>query len=225
MERMRDGSTVEDTRLGRLVQFDERSRGFPVAATVTGKKPRSYTWRCSTFLDQGREGACVGFTMAHELAARPVPVAGVTAAQAQAIYREAQKIDPWPGENYEGTSTLAGIKILQRQGHITEYRWAFSLEELVLAVGYRGPCAIGVNWYQGMFSPDQLGFLRPVGRLAGGHCTLVYSVNVREEFVRIHNSWGQDWGDGGTAKIRFADLARLLGEDGEAVFPTARARP
>lgn len=222
---MRDGSTVEDPRLGRLVQFDERSRGFPVAATVAGKKPRSYTWRVPVTLDQGREGACVGFTMAHELAGRPVSVAGVTAADATRIYKAAQKIDPWPGENYEGTSTLAGMKVLESEGHVAEYRWAFSLEELVLAVGYRGPCAIGVNWYAGMFDPDADGFLRRSGRLAGGHCTLVYSVDVRREFVRIHNSWGAGWGERGTAKLGFADLAKLLAEDGDAVFATVRTAP
>lgn len=222
MHTLRDGSHVTDPRLDRLAHFDERSRQYPVAATLTATKPRSYTWSCSTWLDQGREGACVGFTMAHELAARPTPIAGVTAKDATRIYRAAQKLDPWPGENYEGSSTLAGMKVLQAEGKITEYRWAFSLEELVLAVGYRGPCAIGVNWYEGMFAPDPKGFLRPSGARAGGHCTLVVGVSIPGEYVTIHNSWGTAWGNRGRARIAFADLRRLLAEDGEAVFATAR---
>lgn len=222
MHTLRDGSHVTDPRLGRLTHFDERSRQYPVAATLTATKPRSYTWACDTWLDQGQEGACVGFAMAHELAARPAPIAGVTAADATRIYRAAQKLDPWPGENYEGSSTLAGMKVLVAEGKVTEYRWAFSLEELVLAVGYRGPCAIGVNWYEGMFDPDPKGFLRPSGLLSGGHCTLVVGVNVPGQYVTIHNSWGKSWGANGRARIAFGDLRRLLAEDGEAVFATAR---
>ena len=56
----------------RLVQFDERSRAFPIRALIDADaKPRSYTWQCPVWLDQGTEGACVGFGVSHEAAARP----------------------------------------------------------------------------------------------------------------------------------------------------------
>jgi hypothetical protein len=219
---LRDGTHTTDIRLDRLVQFDERSRAFPIRSEVVGKPRRSYTWSCDAHLDQGREGACVGFAMAHELIARPAPVKGITAADAQRFYKAAQKIDPWPGENYEGTSTLAGVKTIAAEGHLKEYRWAFGLEDLILAVGYHGPALIGVNWYEGMFDIDHTGFIRHSGLIAGGHCTLVYSVNVPGEFFRIHNSWGPGWGENGTAKISWADMGRLLAEDGEACIPTVR---
>lgn len=44
--------------LGRHIQFDERSRKYPVMATIDRTFPRSYTWSCGTVLDQGSEGAC-----------------------------------------------------------------------------------------------------------------------------------------------------------------------
>lgn len=74
MVRLRDGSKVKDARLARLVQFDKRSRKYAIRAAIGAKRPRSFTWSCDKWLDQGVEGACVGFSMTHELAARPAPV-------------------------------------------------------------------------------------------------------------------------------------------------------
>ena len=94
MTKLRDGSQSGDIRLDRIIFFDERSRAYPIRRMVAVKKPRSYTWRCKTYLDQGSEGACVGFGIAHELAARPSEVKGLTKKFArEAIYWEEQKID------------------------------------------------------------------------------------------------------------------------------------
>ena len=40
--------------LGRLVQFDERSREYPIRTLLAAepKKLKSYTWRCKQVLDQ-----------------------------------------------------------------------------------------------------------------------------------------------------------------------------
>ncbi len=108
----------------RKQQFDERSREYPIR-TMVSEKPRSYTWGCLAHLDQGVEGACVGYAWSHELAARPVVVRDLTNESAYHIYKEAQKIDPWEGD-YEGTSVLAGAQIVAAQGYISEYRWAFA---------------------------------------------------------------------------------------------------
>lgn len=212
----------------RRVDFDSRSRLYPIrtllAAPYASPWPRSYTWRCGTVLDQGREGACVGFGWAHELAARPVVVPGVTANSAQAIYRHAQRIDVWEGEDYEGTSVLAGAKAVQAGGYMDEYRWAFGLDDLRLAVGSHGPAVIGVNWYAGMFDTDSAGYVRVTGDVVGGHCVVVHGVSQRTGRFRIRNSWGPDWGVNGEAWVSFDDMARLLGENGEAVIPVWRKR-
>ena len=210
--------------LDRLEQFDERSRNFSVRKTVEGKKPRSYTWRCRANLDQGREGACVGFGVAHEIIARPAEVKGITNHSARLIYKAAQKIDPWPGESYEGTSVLAGIKVAQRLGYFDSYRWAFRFKDLVLGVGYNGPAVIGVSWWTGMHTPDSDGFIHVTGSKQGGHCVLVNSVNVRLKRFTIHNSWGKSWGVNGTCYISFDDMEKLMGERGEAVFCLNRHR-
>lgn len=221
MIQLKDGSTTEDPRLDRLVQFDERSRAYPIRAVVP-KKPRSYTWRCKTYLDQGSEGACVGFSWAHEIAARPKESI-VQVDTARKIYQRAQQIDEWPGEAYEGTSVIAGAKAAVELGAIKEYRWAFGLEDLVLAIGYTGPVILGVNWYSGMFNTDEKGFIKPDGYLAGGHAILANGVNVKSRYVKLHNSWGPHWGKQGSAYITFDDLNRLLQEKGEACVPLLRS--
>lgn len=210
--------------LDRLVEFDERSRAFPIRAVVPAK-PRSYTWACAPVLDQGSEGACVGFAWTHELAARPVVVAEASDDLARSVYREAQKVDQWPGEGYEGTSVIAGAKVLGGRGWLSEYRWAFGIDDLILAVGLKGPAVLGINWYSGMFGLDADGYVRPTGRVAGGHAILCRGVSLPMERFLVHNSWGPGWGRSGLAWLAFNDAERLLGEDGEACIPVRRTRP
>lgn len=228
-----DGSQTERLDINReprifarLKQFDERSRAYGVTVGLETKQPRSYTWRCYEQLDQGADGACVGFGVTHELVARPAEVQGLTDSYAkEQIYWEAQKIDPWDGGAYpgaypfyEGTSVLAGAKVAKRLGWIEEYRWAFGLEQLKLGVGYNGPAVIGVPWYEGMFYPDANGFIHPTGQVAGGHCVLVNAISVTKKRFTIHNSWGAGWGMNGECYISFDDMGKLLSEWGEAVF-------
>lgn len=232
MHILKNNVRTKDPRLDRVQQFDERSRGYPIRATIDpGADPRSYTWRCDTWIDQGTEGSCVGHACAHEIIARP-KVLAADHALARHIYHEAQKIDPWPGGSYpgadpqyEGTSVLAGVKMLKSMGYVEEYRWAFGLEDLVLAVGYRGPAILGLNWYEGMFEPWSCGHLHASGYLAGGHAILCKGVSVTKRTFTLHNSWGKAWGDGGDALITWDEMDRLLHEQGEAVIPLRRAIP
>lgn len=229
--RLRDGSIVQDGRLARLTHFDKRSLSYPVRAAVAGKAPRSFTWSCSKWLDQGSEGACVGFSMTHELVARPAVVTkGMTPTFArEKVYWEAQKVDPWEGGSYpgarpfyEGTSVLAGVQTLQKLGYIEEYRWAFGLEDLVLAVGYCGPAVLGIAWYEGMFDIAPCGYLHVTGQPAGGHAILCNGVSVTKRTFNLHNSWGKSWGNKGDATITWDEMDRLLHEEGEAVIPMRR---
>jgi len=227
---LKDGSETTDKRLDRLVHFDERSRNFPIRQ-LSGMKPRrSYTWRCEEWFDQGREGACVGFALGHEISARPAEFRGLNFDYlVKNVYQEAQKIDPWDGGSYpgatpfyEGTSILAGVKILHKKGFFKSYRWAFGINDLLLGVGYNGPAVIGVPWYSGMLNTDENGFIHADGYIAGGHAVLVRAVNVKKGYVTIRNSWGKGWGVNGDCYMTFDDLDKLLQQRGEAVFMLGR---
>lgn len=215
-----------DPRLGRLIQIDKRSLSFPVSETLeaVAKKPRSYTWRCKDFLDQGQEGACVGFAWSHELSARPSEVKGITGKSARAVYEKAKTLDPWPGEDYEGTSVLAGAKAVMQlhPGKLLEYRWAFTVDDVLRTLSYLGPVVLGINWHEGMMEVDGKGYIRRTGRNVGGHCILANGVDLRRKAIHLHNSWGKKWGVEGGAFLSFDDLERLLGEYGEACVPVRR---
>lgn len=235
-----------DKRLDRLVEFDDRSRSFVAVAGIEQNSFRSYTWSCDTYNDQGREGACVGFAWSHELAARPkvVPTDNITAL---AIYSRAKALDEWPGEDYSGTSVLAGVKALQEYSnskglpYIQEYRWAFGIQDVLRVIGYRGPVVLGINWYSNMYSPDANDMIHASGEIVGGHAILANGVKIvkldpntpypvtdfagidlDKSLVRLHNSWGTGYGLGGDAFISVRDLDKLLQDDGEACIPMRR---
>lgn len=229
MATLRNGKEVADIRLDRLPQFDERSRKYGIREVIT-KQPRSYTWRCLQVLDQGNEGSCVGHGVAHELIARPSEVHGIDHQYArEKIYWEAQKIDEWQGGSYpgarpfyEGTSVLAGVKVSKSLGWMHEYRWGFSLDDLILGVGRNGPAVLGINWYSEMYDVDNDGFIHSEGSIDGGHCILCNAVNIKYGYFTLHNSWGPEWGIDGEAKISFEDMEQLLHEDGEQCFFVGR---
>jgi hypothetical protein len=222
---LRDGSDTSDPRIDRIDDKDPRSRGYPISDLLLASqyaKPRSYTWRCELWLDQGFEGSCVGFAWAHELAARPAAVEGLTARFArEQIYFEAQRRDRFPGGAYpgatpfaEGTSVVAAAKVVAALGYIHEYRWAFDLRDLIVAVGYRGPAVFGCRWYRDMQRPAADGVAAPTGPLVGNHCVLLNGVKIvrgadgspdeQASFFRFRNSFGTDWGAGVTGILRFA---------------------
>jgi hypothetical protein len=227
MTALRDGSIVEDPRLGRIIEFDERSRNYPIRTLLEARKPRAYTYRNYLRLDQGStDGSCVGCGFTHELAAWPAEVPDLDYRFAkEKVYWEAQRNDQWAGGSYpgasprmDGTSLLAGVKVIQTLGYCDEYRWAFTLQDLILGVGYHGPAVVGTNWYEGMFTPDTSGRVRPTGRVAGGHCWLIDQVIPKKEMFGALNSWGTKWGIKSRFYITFADMDKLRKEQGEAVF-------
>jgi hypothetical protein len=241
MFEMRDGTRVQDARLGRLQQFDERSRKFGIATALDKTTLRSKTWGVpGEKLDQGREGACVGFGITHELVAYPMSNLGLTAKFArERVYYEAQRRDPWPGGEYPGaspvyggTSVLAGIKVAKALGYFDSYRWAFNVDQLAAAVAWEGPVVVGTNWLEGMFEPRPSGRLLVEGSSVGGHCYLITGLTLSPRLAgepsipmfRIRNSWGPTWGRYGDAFISVEDFERYLTPGGEAVVPLGRKK-
>jgi hypothetical protein len=233
-----------DRRLDRVAHFDERSRQFRAVVGLEEKPLRSYTWFVDRVLDQGREGACVGFAWSGELAARPAPYP-TDNAFALNIYRRAKQLDDWEGEDYDGTSVLAGIKAVMELKNSAgyplygEYRWAFGLEDVLRVVGYRGPVVLGINWYENMYEPDEKNFIHASGQVAGGHAILLKGVRLVKKpgvltayhtgdidwdksYVKLHNSWGSSYGINGEAWLTVRDLDKLLQDNGEACIPSHR---
>ncbi len=211
---------------GRLIEFDERSRDYPIRALLAATaKQRSYTWKCNVWLDQGMTPACTGFSVCQEAAARPVAVANITDLMAVQVYHRAQELDLWPGEDYDGSSVLGAMKAAVERGWYSEYRWAFSEMDLRMAIGFKGPAVLGVNWYTGMLEPWSNGIIQATGIVEGCHAILCNGVNIKKGLYRLHNSWGRSWGKDGECFISFADMEKLLAQQGEACIPVKRLRP
>lgn len=225
---LRDGSTTKDPRLDRLIQFDQRSYAFCISEAAPAKIVTK-EWECAQWLDQGKEGACVGFGITHEAIAKPVAVKGLDAKFArEMIYWEAQRHDGMPGgayphafPRYEGTSVLAGLKAYKGTGLIDGYAWAFGLDQVLRGLSL-GPCVLGIAWLDGMRKPDADGLIHATGAQLGDHCILATGVYTKDETVRLHNSWGRAWGKGGDCIITWGDLGKLLDMQGEAAFVTGR---
>lgn len=217
-----------DPRLDRVPFYDERSKEYPVREMIRRRRLdslRSYSWRHQQF-DQGREGACTGFAVATEAAARPVVVEGVTNAVAQKIYHRARQIDIWPGEDYEGSSVLAAIKAsIELYGWYAEYRWALgpgaeqAERDLAFAVGHFGPAILGTWWRSGMYEAAPDGYLKYEGDYVGGHAYAVTRFNIKKGYW-TPNSWGGE----GQGWISRSDMVKMLDEQGEAAIMVKRRK-
>lgn len=217
---------------GRLPVKDDRDLGHLLPRRTAGELPdKPYQhWSAPAALDQGKSSTCVGHGCHQLLRASPVRNTKNIPDPYQ-IYNEAQLIDEWPGENYDGTSVRAGVKYLAKQGYISSYKWAFDGPTAVSHILTVSPVVIGVDWYEGQMSVDDKGFIYPKGRMIGGHCVLVVGANTQEKCpdgttgsVTLLNSWGTNWGRKGRAKLTmkaFDDLIRANGE-AAAVFETLK---
>jgi hypothetical protein len=219
-------------RLGRLIQYDERNLKFPSIRGIESRIPRSWTWALDKYLDQGVEGSCVGFSFGHSALARPSVLWSVDDSVARELYFLAQRLDEWeggayPGADpfYEGTSVLAGAKAAKQYEHFKNYEWAYDINSLILAIGYKGPAVLGTYWYYSMDDVNSQGFVVPSGDIAGGHAIAIIGVNVKDKYFLLQNSWSTDWGINGRCKVSFNDMAFLLSQDGEVCVPLLRKMP
>lgn len=236
---LRDGRTIQrHPQLDRYFEGDERTKNFGIekgmaeAGMDLSKRDiiskRWITTKPCHKLDQEPYGACVGMGIANAMRHEPILGDVDKFSEQWAIwecYFNAQKTDEFPGGEYPhaspkagGTSILAALKWMKKQGLISNYYWATTLDELLVGLCYYGPAVIGINWYAGMVNPGPDRICRPTGQLLGGHCTLVTEVNHRRKTISGPNSWGNTWNANGMYTITWTDMEKLLKRQGECVF-------
>lgn len=211
--------------LGRLVAEDNRDRQYLLPAPRRAPERTFRSWIVpGPVLDQGGTSQCVAYSGGKYLMAHPVVNA---VPDLSTLYRDCQRVDEWPGEDYDGTSVRALMKVFKARGLVSEYRWAFDMPTLVAALLERGPVVVGTSWHLDMFTPDTYGYIYPEGQIVGGHAYLLVACNMRRKnsdgttgAVRMINSWGPRWGDGGRAWITLQSLESLLWDNGEAAMAT-----
>lgn len=209
----------------RIYMPDLRSANFQVTASIPTGTLGVKHWYSPIVLDQGAYPHCVAYAGAGWLT--DGPVCNPIGFDIPGLYREAQDLDQWAGNSYDGTSLLGLMKALKRRGYVSEYRWAFTLEQVRAHVFTTGPMVVGTLWNSDMNYPDTTGFIRIGGRNLGGHAYRIVGMN---DFIkcpdgtvggfRCKNNWSKAWGDQGRFWISYKDFAALLADDGEAATAT-----
>ncbi len=129
-------------------------------------------------LNQGQLGSCTANALSGWRNAAPEHPAGARLAgegDAIALYHEETVLQGGPEypPHDPGGSGLGVCKAAKEMGLIGSYTHGFGLEHAQGAIGV-SPFIIGINWYQGMYTPDHHGVVAISGPLEGGHEVLVY---------------------------------------------------
>lgn len=161
-------------------------------------------------LDQGSTPHCCGFAGAHWSNAEPV-INDWDEADAHALYWECKAID---GDDEDGSYIRTVAKALKERGRLDKYAFGSLLDGRRFLL-QQGPVIFGLDWREAMFSPGPEGVIRAEGDVCGGHAIL--AVGADPGYCLLQNSWGKDWGRGGTCRISWDDLERVFGEYGEAM--------
>lgn len=213
--------------LGRLVEHDPRSRGYPARRAT---RPKSVLWAHSApVLDQGSLSSCTGNALAQCLntayfaTSRPKRKY-LDEQYARLLYAKATLLDEFPGTwppNDSGSSSIGVCKAGVALQYLTGYTHSFGFDHFLGTIQTQ-PVIAGINWYSAMDDPDRDGFIRVGGDIAGGHEICVLGANLPGQYVTVLNSWSGTWGRNGRARISFADFTRLLNEEGDITAPIGR---
>lgn len=206
--------------LGRIPHLDPRSMRYRMGDYLRGRiavLPDEKVWQRGQTLNQGSEGACVGFGWTAWENCKPL---GYMRQQGNEYafqwYYRAKELDPWPGTNYEGTAVGAGGKVAKERSLAASYVWAATYEDIEAFVKSTGPVVMGTNWYRSMDRVGDGGYLLvdPASGVRGGHCWLLYGFLANGVAV-CQNSWGESYADGGTFYLYPLGLRKLLYNNGE----------
>lgn len=215
--------------LGRHVLHDARSLAYDAADLVATRGPlKTVMHQCTVEpWDQGNVGACTANAALGILVTEPFAVAGRTFTEqdALALYAEETKLDnrqipgSYPPDD-TGSTGVWSMKALKARGFIRGYKHAFTLDT-ALKLLQQYPVSTGLPWFQSMFDVDADNTIKvdQASGLAGGHQIAIVGIDVDRKAVRVRNSWGTGWADGGYAWLKWSDWEALLRLHGDVVVP------
>lgn len=227
-----------DPRLRRHVHHDSRSWNY--AYNTDGLTIQSVEWpRHLGILDQGNVGSCTaeaGFgllgteglytpNLDQQICTR---FGSFDQAGAYVLYNAEENLDgdgPYPPNDY-GSSGLTCAKALRNVGLISGWYQTFSLEDALKALS-QTPMITGLNWYNSMFSPNAMGYVRvdTSSGLAGGHEIEVVGYDNTLGMVKFANSWGTSWGQNGYFYLQAEDWGTLLDQQGDTTIFKPNTEP
>lgn len=191
-------------------------------------------WR----LDQGREGTCVAHAAVHHMLNAPklhTEFERFQAVDDAHVYARELYLAASGDTTYQqGMYGRDMCDELVKRGHVGAYYRLVSIDEIIEALLSIGPVFFASPWYYSQYYTDNQAtadsghsFIRvnPDAGLAGFHMYELTAVDLAPDvgpaYVRMENSWSQDWFDNGTARIKIDDLPILY--DGDAYVLTETA--
>lgn len=189
-------------------------------------------WENPIRLNQGVEGACVGFGWTGFLNAKPRSH-DFENAYAFSLYHECTRIDQFPGtwkSGQQGTDVRVGAKVLKARSLINAYAFAESVEAVAQWLLSRGPIVVGVPWYASQDDPQGphgYAYVDESSGLRGFHCVALDAVawtgSSEGSWFGFPQSWGPSWGNNGRGRFTEKGFEILLNTPG-AVAVTAVER-
>ena len=206
-------------------------------STIASSVRKRFWYSGAATLDQGQTSIVVGVVWTHWLAARQVPLAAseYDLRYALDLFHATQVEGGMPEDDQAGAMLLDSVPVMFSRELITACADCNTIEDVTNALLAHGPVIAGIVWRSGMFEPDRT-YGQPICRIdvkspvAGGHAVLLDGIDLDLElggvtgFIRLKNSWGPAWGDGGSCLISIADVGRLIGEPGGHELLAADAR-
>jgi len=223
---------VPGKRLGRHVdaRLRQLARPYPGARRAVA----SVTWpRSIPILNQGDVGSCTGNAMTGALGTAPLFAAlpkGLMLDEAAALrlYSQAEIIDgdgPYP-PNDNGSTGPSVAKAAEDDGLISGFSHYTDLDSALQAL-MDGPVMIGSNWYTSFDDPagDGTVTIAEGATVRGGHEYEARILDAEAQMIGCDNSWGTSYGVGGSFRMSFATLERLLSEGGDCTAPQPLKAP
>lgn len=164
-------------------------------------------------LDQGSSPMCVAYSAAGEqgffdlrdtgsvLFDEPRFFSAIGGTASGAIIRDALKYRLATGYPPQGHADQAGAHRIAAY-----YAVPVTQADICAAIASFGPLVVGTPWANSWFRPVG-GVLPAFDRAVGGHAILAVGWNATG--LRLRNSWGADWGQGGEATLPWAQVGHL----------------
>jgi len=208
-------------RLGRHIQHDPASRGFPAdqAPAIVSVVHAAV----GLPLNQGNVGSCTAEALCGALDSAPNFAGGASKTQSDALelYEVETKLehDPYPPNDPGGTGLLV-CKSAKQLGWISSYKHAFGVDQALKALVLR-PVITGIHWYTSFDTPDPQGLVEiaPGATVRGGHEVVANEIDAANSLVWFWNSWGDQFGIGGRFCMTFETWGTLLQQQGDVTVP------
>lgn len=224
----------QDPRLKRHINHDSESARYKLPTRHLSLVDVDWLMHIPT-MNQGSTGKCTAEAATEILASDPFWDTLPANVQKElgdvfsdTFYSAEETLDgdgPYPPQD-NGSSGLTSAKVAKNEKLISGYQHTFTAEDALKGLQI-SPFSWGTLWKTGMDNVDTTtGQVTYTGTTRGGHELCGKKLDVKNERLWCHQSWGQ-WGyqNSGLFWISFTDFEKSLADQGDVTFFTPLNQP